>query len=154
MAGPLLGGVFTDKWSWRWCFYINLPLGALTLVIVTLVLHIPAQKFEKLTPKQRLLSLDPIGTAVFFPSIICLLLALQWGGVVYAWSNARIIALLVLFAVLFSAFIAIQLWRQETATVPPRIIANRNVWAGMTFTLGTGSAMMVGCHFPRFEVGN
>lgn len=144
VVAPLLGGLFTDKVSWRWCFYVNLPIGAVTIIIITLILHLPPQqKREKLTWKQQVDRLDPIGTSIFFPSVVCLLLALQWGGVTYTWNSARIIVLLVLFGVSFPTFIVIQFWRQEKATVPPRIIANRNVSAGMFVTFCTGSAMMV-----------
>lgn len=61
------------------------------------------------------------------PAIICLLLALQWGGVKYDWSDAKIIALFVVFGILLIAFIGIQLWKQDSATVPPRMMMKRSM---------------------------
>lgn len=87
--------------------------------------------------------MDPLGTVALVAAVTCLLLALQWGGSKYAWSNGRIIALLVLFGVLGLMFIAIQVLQGEDATVPKRIITQRSVAGASWFAFCTGSAFFL-----------
>ena len=78
--------------------------------------------------------MDLIGTFVFIPAIVCLLIALQWGGTRYGWKNAIIIILFALFAVLSASFAYIQYRAKDAATLPPRILKQRTVIAGAWFS--------------------
>ena len=96
-----------------------------------------------LTIRQQLAKLDLLGEFFLFPCLICLLLALQWGGSTYAWSSWRIILLFVLFGVCLIAFIVTEISTQETATIKIRVIKNRSVISAMWFMFCLASTMLL-----------
>ncbi|WP_328376760.1 MDR family MFS transporter [Streptomyces sp. NBC_01020] len=100
VLGPLLGGLFTEHLTWRWVFYINLPIGVIALVVIAAVLHIPVRSTKH--------TIDYLGTFLIASVATCLVLVASLGGSTWAWASAPIIGLAVLAVVLLVAFIHVE----------------------------------------------
>ncbi|KAL8795402.1 MAG: hypothetical protein Q9195_002143 [Heterodermia aff. obscurata] len=149
VVGPLLGGAFTEKITWRWCFYINLPVGGIAVAVMIFFFSPVPQPggMPQLSWKERMAQLDIPGTLFFIPGVVCLLVALQWGGSTYPWSNGRMIALFIVFGLCIIIFIGIQFWKPEVATLSPLMLRKRSVWAASTFAFFMGSAFFVTVYY-------
>lgn len=149
VMGPLVGGGFTGQVTWRWCFYINLPIGAVAWIFMFLCWNPPKQHHPPVSPANHIKRLDPLGMIFLLPGIVCLFLAFQWGGSTYQWNEWRVVLLLVLFGLCMTAFITVQIFKPETASVPPKVITQRSVACGSGFTFFlAGSMLMLVYYMP------
>lgn len=150
VAGPLLGGAFTQYVTWRLCFYINLPIGlvsAVVIIIFTRNLEAPPRSSLPLRTKTK--EMDLPGLAIFIPMIVCLLLAIMWGGTTYPWNNARIIVLFVLGGLLLLTFMWMQVRQKDVAMVPLSAAKERTVWASSVFSFFLfGSLLIMTYYLP------
>ncbi|WP_190014131.1 MDR family MFS transporter [Streptomyces lucensis] len=100
VLGPLLGGLFTEHLSWRWVFYVNLPVGVVALAVIAAALHIPRRTARHV--------IDYLGTFLIASVATCLVLVASLGGTTWAWGSPQIIGLAVLGVVLAVAFVAVE----------------------------------------------
>ncbi|MFE5095000.1 MFS transporter [Streptomyces sp. NPDC056638] len=129
VLGPLLGGFFTQHLSWRWVFYVNLPIGVVALLVIAAVLYIPVRRTQH--------TIDYLGTFLIASVATCLVLVASLGGTTWAWGSAQIIGLAVLSVLLLIAFVHVER-RAAEPVIPLKLFRIR------TFTLVAVISFVVG----------
>ena len=132
IGGPLLGGFITTSFSWRWIFYINIPVGGAALVYLIATLHVPSRRVSH--------KVDYLGGSLLAVAATALILLATWGGTQYAWGSAQIIGLALLTAAAAVGFCVTES-RAAEPMLPLHVFRNRNFSLAMVMTFLTGLAM-------------
>ncbi|KAK2016427.1 MFS general substrate transporter [Colletotrichum eremochloae] len=136
VLGPLLGGVLSNKASWRWCFYINLPIGAVSIGAILYFFKTPVAAMpQEASLKEKIMQMDPLGTVIIMGAVISLILAFQKGGQTDPWSAPTVIGLIVSSVVLAIIFVVWETFQGERATIVPRLFQQRTVFFCFMFLI-------------------
>lgn len=129
VAGPLIGGVITDSWGWRWLFFVSLPVGLVALIFIARFLHLPH------TPRKAVV--DVAGILLLSGALIAILLGTSWGGVTYPWSSPQVLGAFIVGVLLIGCLIPVELRAQEPV-IPLRLFKDS------TFTISNIASLTIG----------
>jgi MFS family permease len=147
-VGPVLGGVFTERLSWRWNFWINLPISGTTFILLLIYLDVHNPKTPVL---DGLKAIDWFGSLSIIGLVLMLLLGLEFGGATVPWNSPRVICLIVFGALMSVAFVYSEKRLAQYPLMPLKLFANRSNAASLLVTLWHG---MVILHFPCLKPGD
>ncbi|KAI1389670.1 major facilitator superfamily domain-containing protein [Hypoxylon trugodes] len=150
ISGPLIGGALTEYTTWRWCFYINLPLGGIAGLFMAfshIPDHIKKERVTFATLREMIPHLDLPGFVLFAGAAIMFLLALEWGGSTYAWNSANIIGLFSGAGVMAILFVAWEYHAGEEAMIPGSILKKRIVWTSCLYYFSLTTTLFVSSQY-------
>nr|WP_211210900.1 MFS transporter [Sporichthya polymorpha] len=144
IAGPLIGGWITDHASWRWAFYVNVPVGGLALFVVMATMHLPK-------PPKKKVSIDWWGTGLMVTWVTAIILVTSWGGTEYGWGSPTILGLVAVSVIGFVAFLGVER-RAAEPVLPLGVFRNSNFTYVAVLSFAVGFVMFGGMTFlPQFQ---
>lgn len=146
IIGPLIGGLITDFLNWRWIFYVNIPIGAIAVLLI--ILFMPNFKTEG-----RRAKIDVPGTVFIVLTLVPMLLAFSFAGSTYAWGSVQIIGMFALSAVMLAVFIAVEL-KSQNPIIPMTFFKNRAIWITLVIAFLSSASMFAAIvYIPYFVQG-
>ncbi|OTA90710.1 hypothetical protein M434DRAFT_397799 [Hypoxylon sp. CO27-5] len=150
-VGPLIGGALTQGLTWRWCFYINLPVGGLVIVLFMFVVRLPVSRLseKRMSLLERVLEIDFVGFLAFAVGSLMFLIGLQWGGTVYPWNSPTVIGLMCGGVATFGILGIWFAYKGDAALLPPRLLRDRvNIMITITAFVQSGGSINALYWFP------
>ncbi|KAF2686262.1 MFS gliotoxin efflux transporter glia [Lentithecium fluviatile CBS 122367] len=141
VAGPLLGGGLTDSLGWRWCFWINLPIGVLAAAIMFFAFN-ASLRLPEATLWERIIQMDLGGSALVTGCLTCFVLAMHWGGT-NSWSQPRVILSLFGYCAFFLAFVANSWWMGSKSMIQAHLLKNKRILSNLGYVF-----FIAGVFFP------